>query len=313
MKPGKVAVVGVGHLGSAIAYTLLLKGIAAEICLIDVSAKKAEGECMDLCHALPFTYETLVRVGKFEECAECGIVIVAGGENEKPGQSRMELISENTKVMKDVIPKIAKCCPESILLIATNPVDVMTTLAHKLSGFPAKRVIGSGTLLDSARFQYNLSKHFKVSSKSINAFVVGEHGDSQVPVWSLASIAGMRLSDFCEQSGMSYDKDALHKIYEKTRDASSKIIEYKGSTAYSTAAGLAQIVSAILKDEGCLLTVSTVSEYCGVQNVAMSVPVKISCKGAEHVVKLLLRDDEKKAVQKSAEAIKSGCKEAGCD
>ncbi|QLQ78660.1 hypothetical protein HG537_0A09080 [Torulaspora globosa] len=312
-KPGRIAVVGVGHLGSAIAYTLLLKGIASEIVLIDISAKRAEGECMDLCHAVPFSCETQIRVGKYDDCTQCEIVVVAGGENEKPGQSRMDLISENTKVLKDVVPKIAKCCPEAILLIATNPVDVMTALAHKLSGFRAQRVIGSGTLLDSARFTYNLGKYFNVSSKSVNAFVVGEHGDSQVPVWSLASIAGMRLPDYCEHSGIKYDKDALHKIYEKTRDASSKIIECKGSTAYSTAAGLALLVSAILKDEGALLTVSTVSEYCGVKNVAMSVPVKVGCKGAEHVVKLLLQDEEKRAVLKSAETIKSGCKEAGCD
>ncbi|QLL33689.1 hypothetical protein HG536_0F00130 [Torulaspora globosa] len=312
-KPGKIAVVGVGNLGSATAYTLLLKGLAAEIILIDISEKKAEGECMDLCHAVPFSCETQIRVGKCEDCAGCAIVIVAGGENEKPGQSRMDLVSENAKIMQDVIPKIARSSPEAILLIATNPVDVMTSLAQKLSGFPAQRVIGSGTLLDSARFKCNLGKYFKISSKDVNAFVVGEHGDSQVPVWSLASIAGMRLSDYCEQSGTNYDKAALHKIYEQTRDASSKIIECKGSTAYSTAAGLAQIVSAILKDEGVLLPVSTVGDYYGVKNISMSVPVKVGCNGAQHVVKLPLQDEEMKAVQKSAEIIKSVCKQAGCE
>lgn len=313
LKGLKIAVVGVGSVGSTTAYSLLLSGMAAEIVLIDINQEKAVGEYMDLSHASPLSSESQVKVGTYEDCADCAIVIVAGGANQKPGQSRMDLVSINAKIMKDIIPKIAKNAPETILLIATNPVDVLTLIAYKLSGFPAQRVIGSGTLLDSVRFRFNLGKYFDVCSGSVNAFIIGEHGDSEVPAWSLAAIAGMRLTDYCKQSGIKYDKAALHEIYVKTRDAASNIIKRKGYTAYGIATGLTHIVAAILKDEGALLTVSTVGEYYGIKDVALSVPTKVGRNGAHHVAELLLQDDEIAEIRKSAENIKAACKKVGYD
>lgn len=313
LKPVKIAVVGVGSVGSTTAYTLLLSGMAADIILIDINKDKAVGEFMDLNHASPLSSEIQVRVGTYEDCADCAIVIVTGGANQKPGQSRMDLVSKNAKIMEDIIPQIAKNAPDTVLLLATNPVDVLTLIAYKLSGFPPQRVIGSGTLLDSVRLRYNLGRYFDVSSGSVDAFIVGEHGDSEVAAWSLASIAGMRLADYCEQSGMKFDKAALHKIYEETRDAASNIIKRKGYTAYGIAEGLTHIVSAILKDEGALLTVSTVGEYYGIKDVALSVPARVGRNGAHHVAKLLLQDEEIKEIQKSAESIKAACKKVGYD
>lgn len=311
MKPAKVAVVGVGSVGSTTAYTLLLSGIVAEIVLIDINKDKAEGETMDLNHAAPLTSESQVRLGSYADCADAAIVIITGGANQKPGQSRMDLVAKNAKIMEQIIPNVVQNAPDTILLLATNPVDVLTYIAYKISGFPPERVIGSGTLLDSVRLRYNLGQYFGVASTSVNAFIVGEHGDSEVPAWSLASIAGMRLSDFCKESDQKFDRDALRKIYEETRDAAGNIIQRKGYTAYGIAAGLTHIVKAILRDEGSLLSVSTVGEYFGEKDVALSIPTKVGRGGAQHVANILLQEQELAEIRKSAHSIKTACNKVG--
>lgn len=307
----KVAIVGAGQVGSTTAYTLLLSSLVAEVVLIDVDKRKVEGQFMDLNHAAPLTKESRFSAGDYESCADAAVVIVTGGANQKPGQTRMELAERNVKIMQEVIPKIVKYAPNAILLIATNPVDVLTYASLKASGFPASRVIGSGTVLDSARIQHNLSKLFNVSSESVNAFIIGEHGDSSVPVWSLAEIAGMKVEDYCRQSKRKFDPSILTKIYEESRDAAAYIIERKGYTNFGIAAGLARIVRAILRDEGALLTVSTVGEHFGMKDVSLSVPTRVDRSGAHHVVDLLLNDKELEQIKTSGAKIKSACDELG--
>lgn len=309
MTPVKIAVVGIGSVGSTTAYTLLLSGLVTEIVLIDINKERTEGECMDLNHAAPLTTESRVYRGEYSDCSGASIVIVTGGANQKPGQTRMELASKNVSIMEDIIPNVAKNAPDAILVIATNPVDVLTYASYKLSGFPASRVIGSGTLLDSARLKYHLGQYFDLSSESINAYVVGEHGDSELPVWSLAAIAGMRLQEYCNTTNQKYDTEALDGIFEDTKNAAYNIIKLKGCTDFGIAAGLTRIVEAILRDEGSLLTVSTVGDYYGVNDVALSLPTKIGRTGAQHVVKLALDEKELKQIKESGQKIKSNINE----
>ena len=302
-KPVKIVVVGVGSVGSATAYTLLLSGVATEIVLIDLNKDKAEGESMDLNHAAPST--TRSRAGDYSDCSDAAIVIVTCGINQKHGQTRMDLAAKNANIMRDIIPQVAKHAPDTILLIATNPVDVLTFISYKTSGFPSSRVIGSGTVLDTARFKYILGNHFEISSDSVDACVIGEHGDSGVPVWSLTNIDGMKLRDYCSKKNHNFDETTFHKIFEQTRDAAYDIIKRKGYTSYGIAAGLLRIVKAILGDTDDTLTVSTVGDYFGVEQIALSVPTHLNRSGAHDVVKIELDEKEVDLMRKSAEQIKS--------
>ena len=198
--PLRVAVVGMGNVGSTFAYALLLDGLASEIVLIDANRAKAEGEAMDLNHTVPFTHPTRVWAGDYADCAGAMVTVLTAGSGQKPGETRLDLIKKNAAIWRDIVPKVVQHNPTGILLIATNPVDVLTYAAWKLSGLPHQRVIGSGTILDTARFRYLLSQHFGVDARSVHAYIIGEHGDSEVPVWSLANIAGMRLPEFSRRS-----------------------------------------------------------------------------------------------------------------
>ncbi|SCU89944.1 LAFA_0E22034g1_1 [Lachancea sp. 'fantastica'] len=302
-KAVKIVVIGVGSVGSATAYTLLLSGIVSEIVLIDVNKDKAEGESMDLNHAAPST--TKSRAGDYSDCAGAAIVVVTCGINQKHGQTRMDLAAKNAGIMLEIIPQVAKYAPDTILLIATNPVDVLTYVSYKASKFPLSRVIGSGTVLDTARLKYILGEHFGISSDSVDACVVGEHGDSGVPVWSLTSIDGLKLRDYCEQKNHNYDEATFHRIFEQTRDAAYDIIKRKGYTSYGIAAGILRIVKAILGDTGAALTVSTVGDYYGEQQIALSVPTRLNKQGANEVLGVSLDEKETQLMQKSAGQIKS--------
>src|SRR5579872_6902142 len=202
-RPTRVAVVGAGSVGATFAYALLLSGLAAEIVLIDSNRAKAEGEAMDLNHTVPFVHPTRIWAGDYSDCAGAAVTILAAGGNQKPGETRLDLLKKNATIWRKIVPEVAKHNPEGILLIATNPVDILTYAAGKLSGLSWERVIGSGTILDTSRFRYLLSQHFGVDARSVHAYIIGEHGDSEVPVWSSANIAGMRLSQFCKAQGIS--------------------------------------------------------------------------------------------------------------
>jgi len=283
----------------------LLSGLASEIVLIDANHAKAEGEAMDLNHTVPFTHPTRVWAGDYSDCEGSVVTVLAAGAGQKPGETRLDLIKKNAAIWRDMIPNIVKNNPNGILLVATNPVDVLTYAAWKLSGLPSERVIGSGTILDTARFRYLLSQHFRVDASSVHAYIIGEHGDSEVPVWSLANIAGMRLPEFCKAQNLHYDPKVMDGIFIQTRDAAYRIIERKGATYYAVAAGLMRITQAILRNQNTVLSVSSlVQDYYGISDVCLSLPTVIDRGGIETAIRLELAANEIEQLRHSAEVLR---------
>ncbi|HTZ96235.1 MAG TPA: L-lactate dehydrogenase [Terriglobales bacterium] len=302
--PTRVAIIGVGNVGATFAYALLLSGLAAEIVLIDSNHARAEGEAMDLNHALPFTHPTRVWAGDYSDCAGAIVTVLTAGAPQDPGETRLDLLKKNAAIWSQIVPQAVKPNPNGILLIATNPVDVLTYAAWKLSGFPPERVIGSGTILDTARFRYLLSQHFAVDARSVHAYIVGEHGDSEVPVWSSANIAGMRLQQFCQAHRIPYDPQAMENIFLQTRDAAYQIIERKGATYYAVAAGLMRITQAILRNQRTVLSVSSlIRDYHGLNDVCFSLPTVIDRGGVEQVIQLELDAEETEKLRQSAQVL----------
>lgn len=311
-QPVRVVVVGAGNVGATFAYALLFRGLAAEIVLIDANHVRAEGEAMDLNHAEPFTNPTRVWAGNYDDCTGAAIVVVCAGAGQRPGETRLDLVKRNADIFAKIVPEIVRRNPDGILLIATNPVDVLTQVSQKLSGLPVNRVIGSGTILDTARFRHLLGRHFKVEPRSVHAYIIGEHGDSEVPVWSLANIAGLRLADYAELNGISHDERALDDIFRQTRDAAYHIIERKGATYFAVAAGLMRIVEAILRDQRTVLSVSSlVNGYYGIENLCLSLPAIVGRNGIERVLRLHLNEKEEAALKHSAEILKKTAEGVG--
>lgn len=303
--PVRVAIVGVGNVGATFAYALLLSGLAAEIVLIDANHARAEGEAMDLNHALPFTHPTRVWAGDYSDCAGAVVTVLTAGAPQNPGETRLDLIKKNAAIWSQIVPQAVKPNPNGILLVATNPVDVLTYAAWKLSGLPSERVIGSGTILDTARFRYLLSQHFAVDARSVHAYIIGEHGDSEVPVWSSANIAGMRLEQFGQSQQISYDPRAMEGIFLQTRDAAYRIIERKGATYYAVAAGLMRITQAILRNQRTVLSVSSlIRDYQGLNDVCFSLPTVIDRGGVEQVIQLELNSGEIEKLRQSAQILR---------
>jgi L-lactate dehydrogenase len=304
--PTRIAIVGAGNVGATYAYTLLLTGLSAEIVLIDANRPKAEGEATDLNHAMPFAHATRIWAGDFSDCTGAAITVLTAGSNQKPGETRLDMVSRNAEIWRQIIPRIVEHNPQGILLIATNPVDILTYVALKLSGLPPERVIGSGTILDTARFRHLLSRHFRVDARSVHAFIIGEHGDSEVPVWSLANIAGMRLEDFCRVQGIELDSASRQRIYEDTRDAAYHIIERKGATYYGVASGLIRITAAVLRNQNTVFSVSTlIRDYYGISDVCLSLPAVLNTRGVDRVLKIELDEQETTGLRRSAEVLKS--------
>lgn len=303
-KPIKLAVIGAGNVGASTAYALMLSGLAAEIVIIDVNQSKAEGEAMDISHAVPLSSQTRVYAGGYRDLYDAAVVIVTAGVNQKPGQTRIELLQANANIFQKIIPEVAYHAPKTTLLIATNPVDVLTYVAYKLSGFPSHRVIGSGTVLDSARLQTEVGAMYDVNPKSVNAFVIGEHGDSEVVPWSLATIQGMRLRDFCNGADIPYEEKSVRACATRTKTAAYEIIKRKGVTDFAIASALTTIVRAIVRNEDSLLTVSRVGTYAGVEDVCLSVPARVNSKGARTLSRLILEPEEEEALRSSALQIK---------
>ncbi len=305
-RAARVAIVGTGNVGATFAYALLLSGLAAEIVLIDANKARAEGEAMDLNHAVPFTHPTRVWAGDYADCAGAVVTVLAAGAGQKPGETRLDLVKKNAAIWREIIPNVVRHFSDGILVVATNPVDALTYAALKLSGFASNRVLGSGTILDTARFRYLLSEYFEVDARSVHAYIVGEHGDSEVPVWSLANIAGMRLPQFCQAQGRAYDSQAMEDIFLRTRDAAYHIIERKGATYYAVAAGLMQITQAILRDQSSVLSVSSlIDDYYGIGGVCLSLPTVVDRGGVESVLRLELSAEEAEKLRHSAGILKT--------
>lgn len=312
--PTRVAVVGAGNVGATFAFNLLTSGLASEIVLVDANQAKAEGEAMDLMHTVPFTRPAKVWAGSYADCAGAAVTVVTAGSAQRPGETRLDLAQRNTNIFKQIIPQIVKNNPQGLIVIATNPVDVLTYAAIRFSGLPSQRVIGSGTMLDTARFRYLLSQTFDVDSRSVHAYIIGEHGDSEVPVWSLANVAGMRLPIFCNANQFKCNDMLLEDIFQQTRSAAYQIIERKGSTYYAIGAGLTRIVEALIRDQSTVLSVSSlIQDYYGISDVCFSLPSVIDAGGVERVIHLELNDVEIAGIKKSAEVLKNTIQQLSLD
>ena len=304
-RPSRVAIIGAGNVGATFAYALMLSGLASEIVLIDANQAKAEGEAMDLNHAVPLASPCKIWAGSYEDCAGAVVTVITAGSAQRPGETRLDLVQRNTNIFRQIVPAVARNNPQGIILVATNPVDILTYVTLKLAGLPSKHVIGSGTILDTARFRYLLSQHYDIDPRSVHAFIIGEHGDSEVPVWSLANIAGMRLEDFCRANGLECSDQTLQEIFFKTRDAAYQIIGRKGATYYAIGAGLLRIVEAILRDQNTVLSTSSfLTDYYGISDVCLSLPSVVDRDGVERVLKLDLNEKEMIGLMESARVLK---------
>jgi len=301
----KVGIVGAGSVGSAAAFSLMMTGVAHKVVLIDTNEKKAQAEAMDIAHAAPFGNAGKIKSGTYEDLKGCGIVIVTAGANQKPGETRINLLERNVKIFESIIPQIARFAPDSILLITANPVDIMTEVALKLSGFPKERVIGSGTVLDTARFRTLLAFYLGVSTKSVHADVIGEHGDSEVLIWSSAEAGTLSLDEYAASLGKNFDAAKKAEIGDGVVNAAYKIIEGKGATFYGIAGALTQICRAVNNNEYAILTVSSHHDDIeGVKDVCLSLPTVINRMGIFHVISPKLSDAERGKLKSSAEIMK---------
>ncbi|TDP86148.1 L-lactate dehydrogenase [Halanaerobium saccharolyticum] len=307
LNPNKIAVIGAGGVGATTAYALMVQGVGSEIVLIDVNKDKAEGEAMDLRHGASFVNPVDIYAGDYEDLADAKLIIITAGAAQKPGETRLDLIKKNTGIFKNIVSSITEYNQDGILLVVTNPVDILTHLTYKLSGFPANRVIGSGTVLDSSRFRSLLSKNCGVAASNVHGYIIGEHGDSEVPVWSLTNIAGTKIENYCPICNKDCtDRDhSLEEISSQVKNAAYEIIEKKGATFYAVALAVSRIARAILRDENAVLTVSSLMEgYYGVEDISLSLPTLINSNGIERVLELPLAEKEEKEFKESAEHLK---------
>jgi L-lactate dehydrogenase len=305
--PLKVGVVGSGFVGATAAYAMVQQGVGREIVLVDMKRERSLAEAQDISHAIPFSHPLKVRAGEYADLHGCRVVVIAAGVGQKPGETRLQLLERNADVFRAVVPAVVKAAPDAVLLIATNPVDIMTHIAAhfaKQLGVPASRVLGSGTTLDTARFRTLLSDHFGVDSHHVHGYVIGEHGDSEVLTWSQATIGGMHLEEFAKLRGLSYDESLRQQIDQGVRRAAYTIIEGKGATYYGIGAALARIVDVILHDQRAILTVTShVSDFPGVPAATFALPHLVGGEGVLGCISLHLSEEETAALQRSAQII----------
>lgn len=301
----QVGIIGAGSVGSATAFALMMRGVARKITLIDMNKDRAWAEATDIAHAAPFAYANKVKAGDYKDLCGCEVVIVTAGANQKPGETRIDLLGRNVKIFSDIIPKIVAAAPTATLIIATNPVDIMTEVALKLSGFPKERVIGSGTVLDTARFRTDLGYHLGVSPKSIHANVLGEHGDTEVLCWSNGDGGTIPLAKLSETLGRPLTEEVKAQIDDDVRNAAYKIINGKGATFYGIAGALCRICQAITTNEYAILTVSSHHpEVAGVKDVCISMPTVIGKRGIHDVLYPELDATESAQLKDSVEKMK---------
>lgn len=312
MSASKMVLIGNGAVGSTFAYTVLLKGLVNELVIIDSNQDKVIGDVLDLNHGLMLAQPMQIKVGTYADCANASIIVITAGAAQKPGETRLDLMQRNVEIFDSIIQQVTHYNNEAILLIATNPVDILTQVALKLSGFPKQRVIGSGTLLDSSRFRYLVADKLGVDPRSVHGMIVGEHGDSEVPVWSSLSVAGIQLEAEPDTSLWHLSKAEKEEIYEKTRGAAYRIIEKKGATYYAIALSLARICEAILKNQRSVLPVSSyIENYHGISGICFGVPSIVGKNGVEEIVPLPLSAEEKKKLQASAHTLQEFIRQIG--
>lgn len=301
----KVVIIGAGFVGSASAFSLMESGLFTELVMIDADRERAEGEALDISHGVPFARPMKIYAGDYDDITDAAIIIITAGANQQPGETRLDLVNKNIRIFKTIIPEIAKRNFKGILLVVSNPVDILTYAAIKLSGLPENRVIGSGTVLDTARLKYAIGGHLNVDSRSVHAYIIGEHGDSEIAVWSSANVSGIELNKFCEMRGHSDHKSATEKIAQDVKNSAYEIISKKKATYYGIAMSVKRICEALVRDEKSILPVSSMmhGEY-GIEDVALSMPAIVNKNGIETQVPISLNEEEKEKLNNSADALK---------
>jgi len=304
----KIGIVGSGLVGATTAYALVMRGVGREILLVDKNTARAEAEANDLLHAVPFAHPFTIRAGGYVDLAGSQVVIIAAGANQKPGETRLQLLGRNAAIFRDIVNSIAGHAPQALLVVATNPVDIMTHLtAHYAAahGVDSSRVIGSGTMLDTARFRTLLGAHLDVDAQHIHAYVLGEHGDSEVLTWSQVAVAGLPLEEFCRQRGLDFSDGLRQDIDQRVRRAAEVIIRGKGATYYGIGSALARLTAAVLGDQRALLTVCTPqAEIAGVANVTASLPHLVGGAGILHTLHPALTEAESAALRRSVQVVR---------
>ncbi len=310
-KKNKVVVIGAGRVGESVVYTLALSRVASEIVMVDVAVDRAKGSALDVNHGLAFHKQVVVRQGDYSDCADAKVVIVSAGLARKPGQTRLDLAKSNVNIARSISKSIMEYADDPIIVVISNPVDVLTYVIQKETGLPSSRVIGSGTILDTARLRYMLSEECDVDVTDVNAYILGEHGDSQVPAWSCATIAGMPLLEYCDKNGIEI-RSRLAAIAEETAKAGSTVISLKGATYLGIAMNTSRIVDAILEDEKTVLPVSHVlsGEVLGIEDVAVSFPCVVNADGIKKILDISYAADEEKAIIASAEKLRAFTQDA---
>lgn len=312
MLRGKVAVIGAGFVGSTTAYTIMLKGLFQEIVLIDINKDKAEGDALDMAHGVSFQKPVNIYSGDWQDCKGADIVIITAGVNQKVGETRIDLLKRNADIFKSIVDNVMKYASDDVILLTvTNPVDILTYITYKLSGLPKSQVIGSGTVLDTSRLKYLMSRHTGVDARSCHTYIIGEHGDSEVAAWSITNIAGMNMQRFFENFGKCTDSD-LQKMYEEVKNSAYDIIKKKGATYYAIAAAVARIAECISGAENSILTVSAIlnGEY-GIEDIALSVPTQLSVNGVERILDVPFNEKELAGLRNSAKTLKDSLKSIG--
>lgn len=306
----KVAVIGCGFVGSSSAFALMQSGLFSEMVLIDADTKRAEGEAMDISHGISFARPMQIYAGNYDDITDAAIIVITAGANQKPDETRLDLIKKNAAIMKSIVGEIKKRDFGGILLIVSNPVDILTLIALKESGYPSNRVIGSGTVLDTGRFKYLLGEHLDVDSRSVHAFIIGEHGDSELAAWSNARIGGLKVNDFCELRGHFNHGQSMKKIFENVRNSAYEIIERKHATYYGIAMAVKRICEAIVRNEKSILPVSSLmtGEY-GLNDVVLSIPAVVDETGVQKVIPIELNDEELTKLKDSANILKDIAKD----
>lgn len=301
----KVAMIGCGFVGAATAFSLMESGMFTEMVLIDADQDRAEGEALDISHGLPFARPMKIYAGDYDDIVDAAIIIITAGSNQKPNETRLDLVQKNVGIFKSIIPEISKRQCPGILLIVSNPVDILTYTAWKLSGFPENRVLGSGTVLDTARLKYNLGEHLGVDSRSVHAFIIGEHGDSELAAWSCAMVSGVPLNTFCEMRGHYNHEEATERIAEDVKNSAYEIIDKKKATYFGVAVAVRRICEAIIRDEKSILPVSNLmhGEF-GIDDIALSMPAIVGAGGVERLVPICLDEEESEKLRESADTLR---------
>ncbi len=303
----KVAVIGCGFVGSASAFSLMQSGLFSEMVLIDADNDKAEGEALDISHGVPFASPMKIYAGNYDDIKDAAIIVITAGANQKPGETRLDLVHKNVAIFRQIIPEIVKRDFKGILLIVANPVDILTKIALEESGYAKNRVLGSGTVLDTARLKSVLGEHLHVDSRGIHTFIIGEHGDSEFAVWSSANVSGIHLNDFCEMRGHYNHDESMDNIEEKVRNSAYEIISKKQATYYGIAMAVKRICQAIIRDEKSILPVSGLidSDELGIHDVVLSMPAIVGKNGLEGPVPIDLDEEEHELLLKSADTLKN--------